>query len=149
MAHFVDLGDKSYKVNNRLLDRIFSLLVSATDSEALSDDEKELFEAFVARFESGYYWAGRGLRILEDFPSDTERRMFARLLFDAAQAVFEREVGVHANSAWQTQTIHQIHKLAHFFVDSVRLQTAESDDPHERNWWPETRASAELRKLGP
>lgn len=140
MAHSITLGEEHISMSNRHLENIFSFTTEVAALSELSEVEAELFAAFTQRRESGQYWAGCSLDLLEDFPSESERKLWARLLLDTAQAIFEREIGLQDNAAWQTLTIHLLHSLGHMFVESVNKKG-------QPRWWPETRQQRERQRF--
>ncbi len=74
--------------------------------EKMASGEESSMVARVKKMIEEEFWSGRGIQIEDDFPNIEEQKFWARVFYDTAREIFERNIGVHDYLFWQSQRIY-------------------------------------------
>lgn len=129
MAGWISYKDESMAFNNRQFSSSMSLVVEVAMKMA-NESEKAFVERGKDEMVTNYY-PGLCIDIEKDFPGIEERKFWAIIFRETAREIFDRRIGIHDYSFWQTQRIYQIYGTGDLFVKAVKEV--------EPSWSPDTR----------
>lgn len=141
MASPVYYHDQRVQMNNRHFFNFLEFSLEVAEKLDRTDAETEEYERIKNMKDEGHFWPGRGLVIEDDFDEPEALQFWTRVSFETAQSVFLREVGSQDNTAWQSQMIYFAYAVGQLFLAAFR------DAGGDKRWFPETRASAEFRRV--
>jgi len=119
MSHYISFKDKGQWINNMLFRSLLEFSIETGELQA-SIEERTYLELMKKRVTDGFFWPGRDVDLEQDFPTIPERKFWSRVFFEIARAIFERKIGVHAQTYWQAQRIYLAYGLGNLFQESVR-----------------------------
>lgn len=134
MAGWISYKDESMAFNNRQFSSSISLVVEVAEKMA-NENEKAFVERVKDEMVTNYY-PGLCIDIEKDFPEIEERKFWAIMFYETAREIFDRNIGIHDYSFWQTQRIYQIYGTGDLFVKAVKEV--------ESSWFPDTRDISEF-----
>lgn len=82
--------------------------------------EEQVYLDRMIQMQENEFWPGRGIQIEDDFPDLEEQKYWARIFLDTARAIYDRRVGDHGYSFWQSQRIWQLYGVGQLFIEAVR-----------------------------
>lgn len=118
MACHISFKEQFVLLNNMQFSRLIDFGIEIGDQTA--SHEECPFVAHMVKLRDEVFWPGRGIDILEDFPKIAEQKFWSRVYYDTARAIFDRRVGLHEHSFWQSQSIHQAYATGQLFGEAVR-----------------------------
>lgn len=134
MACSIIFKAESVSFSNMQFSRLLDFGIQVARGTGTAADQR--FIDRLSEMQGGYFWPGRGVDILEDFPELEERKFWSRVFFDVSRAIFDRTVGFHERQCWQARGIHKAHGTAMLFESSVRDEQAK--------WYAESRDRLEM-----
>ena len=140
MAGFIFYKDHQIVFNNRQFDNTITF-VSQVARKMAKESEMDYVKKMEEHVE--HYWPGMCFDVETDFPDHEEKKFWARMFFETAREIFDRNIGVQDYSFWQTQRIYQIYGSGNVFQKAVREEeptwTPDITDYREFNDWVENK----------
>ena len=118
MACTINFKGIFVQLNNTQFARLIDFGIEM--AERLQKVDDRLFVERMKKMNSEVFFTGRGIFVLEDFPSLDEQKFWSCIFFEVSRAIFDRKIGVHEHSCWQAQAIHQSHATGLLFERAVR-----------------------------
>lgn len=135
MAGFIYFKNHQIIFNNSQFKSTITFVSKVAREMALESEIK-----FVEKMEFNVenYWPGMCFDIETDFPELDEKKFWAKIFFETAREIFERNIGIQDYFFWQTQRIYQIYGAGKIFEKAVREV--------ESNWMPNIRDYKEFNE---
>jgi hypothetical protein len=133
MASHITYQDQFFCVSNQRFHSLIEFGLEVGQKSAATDVERSYVSGLRER--SGAFYPGYDLAIEQEFPSRDERKFWARVFFDLAHLIFQREIGKQDISFWQYSAVGDAYLLGRMITRSVQEE--------ESGWHPKTLASLE------
>jgi hypothetical protein len=116
---------ESLTLSNMMFRRVIAFARDYAREQITSEGELPWIETFAELEEL----AGQSVSVAEAFSSAEEVHFWAKVLFDCAQAIYDRKVGNQDNQEWQASTIWAVYSVARMLAgEHSRRSSADIDN---------------------
>ena len=133
MASCFSYHEQFFYVSNQRFDSLMDFGLEVANKGPATEVELVYISKLIER--KGSFYPGYDFAIEREFPSRNERKFWARIFFDLAHLIFQRQIGNQGATFWQYSAVGDAYLLGRMITRSVQDE--------EPGWHPKTLASIE------
>jgi len=121
MSSCISVGEQYIFVSNMRFATLRSFALEVAEATSRSEEERDWVQE-LRRWEDEEWFNGTDFDMDERFPTVEEKKFWAAVFFDVADAVFRRELGNQTITTWQASAIGDAWIIARMLTTALQWE---------------------------